>query len=435
MSCVEPEAPPSSRARVELASFVLLVVVGLLVPAAALAQSPSRMRPGMGPEQQSDFPIHLSAEPGAAFLLGQPQSDYYKPLGGSVNFKAGVDFDTAHHTRLGVELEAGWLGFRSVDDGGTPGTAFLYGAGVRFVPATQLAIGVPYLDSHIGAARTGALNRFVFDMSAGFAFKSGDEGGKLRWGPYVRYGQIVDQASDVALNGDAMMLVAGLSVGLAELGKSAPEPTVVADAGPDPNGDTDGDGVRNRDDKCPAEPEDVDGVRDDDGCPDRDNDGDGLADAQDKCPNEAETLNGYKDDDGCPDQDKTRAYVRADTKKIVIQERIFFAYDSAEIEQKSYAVLDDVASILKKYPQIEQVRIEGHTDDRGDAEYNQKLSLERAQSVMAYLIKRGISTDRLAAKGYGSSRPLVPAKTEAARDVNRRVEFVIVKGKVERGAQ
>ncbi len=67
--------------------------------------------------------------------------------------------------------------------------------------------------------------------------------------------------------------------------------------------DTDHDGVLDRDDKCPSEPEDRDGFEDADGCPDPDNDRDGIPDARDQCPNAPETVNGYKDDDGCPELD------------------------------------------------------------------------------------------------------------------------------------
>jgi len=71
------------------------------------------------------------------------------------------------------------------------------------------------------------------------------------------------------------------------------------DGCPDP--DNDGDGILDPADKC-MEPEDIDGFEDQDGCPDPDNDGDGLADTVDRCPNERETENGYQDDDGCPDE-------------------------------------------------------------------------------------------------------------------------------------
>ena len=67
--------------------------------------------------------------------------------------------------------------------------------------------------------------------------------------------------------------------------------------------DRDGDGIPDRDDLCPDEPEDKDGFQDEDGCPDPDNDGDGIPDVRDKCPNEAEDKDGFQDEDGCPDLD------------------------------------------------------------------------------------------------------------------------------------
>ena len=66
-------------------------------------------------------------------------------------------------------------------------------------------------------------------------------------------------------------------------------------------GDRDGDGIKDDVDKCPDDPEDIDGFEDEDGCPEPDNDRDGILDVDDKCPNEPETKNGFQDEDGCPD--------------------------------------------------------------------------------------------------------------------------------------
>jgi OOP family OmpA-OmpF porin len=74
-----------------------------------------------------------------------------------------------------------------------------------------------------------------------------------------------------------------------------------------------------------------------------------------------------------------------------------------------------------------QVRIEGHTDSRGSRAYNLRLSQSRADSVRAYLIGKGISSDRLEAKGYGPDQPIDNNKTAAGRERNRRVEFMITK--------
>jgi OmpA-OmpF porin, OOP family len=70
-----------------------------------------------------------------------------------------------------------------------------------------------------------------------------------------------------------------------------------------PGADSDGDGIPDELDKCPTVPEDFDGFQDHDGCPEPDNDGDGIPDALDKCPNEPEDVDGYQDADGCPDPD------------------------------------------------------------------------------------------------------------------------------------
>ena len=113
--------------------------------------------------------------------------------------------------------------------------------------------------------------------------------------------------------------------------------------------------------------------------------------------------------------------------KIRITEKIQFAYDSAEIEEVSFSLLDEIAKVLVDNPQIAKVRIEGHTDKQGKAAYNKKLSQKRARSVMAYLIGKDVAKDRLVAVGHGSEKPIADGDDEAAHELNRRVEFNIVK--------
>jgi len=88
-------------------------------------------------------------------------------------------------------------------------------------------------------------------------------------------------------------------------------------------------------------------------------------------------------------------------------------------------VLDGVADVLNAHLDIPTVRVEGHTDQTGPADYNMKLSWRRAESVVRYLIaKGGVRADRLEAKGFGETRPLVPdATSEEDLARNRRVEF------------
>jgi outer membrane protein OmpA-like peptidoglycan-associated protein len=113
-------------------------------------------------------------------------------------------------------------------------------------------------------------------------------------------------------------------------------------------------------------------------------------------------------------------------KQIVIKRQIQFEFDSATIKPKSYVILDWVAQVLKDNPQIELVEIQGHTDDRGTAEYNLELSQKRADAVREYLVSSGIDPDRLVAKGYGETKPLEPNVTAKGRARNRRVEFHIL---------
>ncbi len=219
------------------------------------------------------------------------------------------------------------------------------------------------------------------------------------------------------------------------------------DGCPDP--DNDADGIPDTKDKCPNEPEDLDGYQDEDGCPDPDNDGDGLADAVDVCPNEPEDKDGFQDDDGCPDPDndkdgipdkddkcpnefgvppdgcpKKYTLVKVTAKKIELKQTVFFDFNKATIKPVSFALLNDVAQAMIDNPKI-KVEIGGHTDSIGDDNFNLKLSQKRAESVQVYLIKRGISSDRMVPKGYGENVPIADNRTSAGRAQNRRVEFLI----------
>ena len=92
---------------------------------------------------------------------------------------------------------------------------------------------------------------------------------------------------------------------------------------------------------------------------------------------------------------------------------------------ESDSLLTEVAKVMTDHPEIKRVRVEGHTDNKGGAAYNVKLSQQRADSVIKWLSSHGIAADRLVAKGIGLTTPLVPNDTEANRALNRRVEFHI----------
>jgi len=221
-----------------------------------------------------------------------------------------------------------------------------------------------------------------------------------------------------------------------------------ADGCPDP--DNDKDGIPDKADKCPNEPEDKDNFEDADGCPDPDNDADGILDDVDKCPNEPEDKDGFEDADGCPDPDndkdgvldaadkcpndagppdndgcpKKYEHIVVTPEKIELKQKIFFDTNKATIQPRSFSLLDEIASVLKTRPTM-TVRIEGHTDSRGKRAHNMQLSQSRAESVRQHLVGLGVDMSRMEAQGYGPDQPIETNKTVAGREKNRRVEFII----------
>lgn len=216
-----------------------------------------------------------------------------------------------------------------------------------------------------------------------------------------------------------------------------------------PDLDNDGDGIPDADDQCSGEAEDMDGFEDEDGCPDLDNDGDGIPDADDQCPNDA----GPPENNGCPDPDRDgdgvpdridncpdepgvvenhgcqeKQLVVIGDGRLEILEKVYFKTGSAKLQKRSWALLDNVAAVLRAHPEIEKIRVEGHSDKTGSLKFNMVLSKKRANTVVRYLVGRGkVSRSRLVAKGYGPKKPLVPdAKTKEEQAMNRRVEFHIV---------
>ncbi|MDP2317689.1 MAG: OmpA family protein [Pseudomonadota bacterium] len=230
-----------------------------------------------------------------------------------------------------------------------------------------------------------------------------------------------------------------------------------------PELDNDADGREDKVDKCPDDPEDDDGYLDNDGCPDVDNDKDGIVDTADRCADEAETvngfndedgcaddkpvedsdgdtfkddvdrcpydaedLNGFEDEDGCPDDRLKNARVVVTASSIKINDVIYFDTGKATIQDRSFDLLNELAGVITEHPELKKIRVEGHTDNKGDDLSNLKLSQARAESVAAYLKKQGIEGSRLDAAGFGEMRPIATNDSDDGRGQNRRVEFIIV---------
>jgi outer membrane protein OmpA-like peptidoglycan-associated protein len=112
---------------------------------------------------------------------------------------------------------------------------------------------------------------------------------------------------------------------------------------------------------------------------------------------------------------------------IQIADKVQFETGKAEILPESFALLDEVAEVFLDNEQITLVQVEGHTDKTGSASINKKLSQQRAESVRAYLIDKGVNKKRMVAKGFGPERPLAQGDDDASLEQNRRVEFNILK--------
>jgi OOP family OmpA-OmpF porin len=157
------------------------------------------------------------------------------------------------------------------------------------------------------------------------------------------------------------------------------------------------------------------------GCPiQTDADGDGVRDAGDRCPN---TPAGTPvDANGCPIPDPEPTPPPAPTRAPVILEGVTFISNSAGITGRVAPLLDRVADSLMANPGG-RIEVAGHTDNRGDPTENTELSRLRAQAVVDYLVSRGVSRDRLVARGYGPDQPIADNESREGRLRNRRVEL------------
>jgi OOP family OmpA-OmpF porin len=202
--------------------------------------------------------------------------------------------------------------------------------------------------------------------------------------------------------------------------------------------DSDGDGVIDAEDECPNTPEgaavdadgcalddDGDGVRNGlDACPDTpagaevdeqgcavDSDGDGVPDINDRCPDTAADVR--VNDNGCKIIESVEVQLEADE----------FAFDSAELKAGMEDALDNAVERIQASEGEEEIEMIGYTDSTGPREYNQELSVRRAQAVADYMVSQGIDRANLSVSGRGEANPVATNETPAGRAQNRRVKI------------
>lgn len=371
-------------------------------------------------------PLLVSLEAQGAAALTAPQSDVFGP---GVNFALGVRYPLGPMLQLGAEVRAGLLsaGTSPIELGqAEPGVgSFELGMlMLRLKPlaavdrsAPQRAVGL-FVDLGAGGGVTGKLARVGFQAGLGYGFSLG---GGFTLAPTVRYLQVV-QPSDALSSRDARLVLYGVELtafdARAKVHHVLPEPVVVA---PSPVHDEPLElppapppaAVAESHAECPEG-----------GCPDpnSDRDHDHIIDSNDKCPDEPETVNGEDDEDGCPDQ----GVIELENDRIVLDSRVLFDQGFARVKHAAWRSLEAIVKLMKKHPEWVKIRVEGHADARGPAKLNQELSERRAKNAMKFLVGLGVPQEKIESVGYGSARPRASGDTQEANQRNRRVEFVVL---------
>ena len=413
---------------------------------------------GVGREvAKADEPLLVDVEAVAGAPVSSPQRDWYG-AGGSLAVGVGQPLASwlvlEGRFRSALFLDGDQPTTAGVAD---PGTATLNGAtlGVllRMPDRTVRRATGPWLSAGMGGAFTGKQFRATWEAGLGYGFAIGE---KLALGPVLRFVQVIQPDGNELAPRDARLLLGGIRMSFRDATPEKPlaEPTRhdrdgdgiedERDRCPDqaedldgfedqdgcPETDNDQDGILDAADGCPNIPEDKDGFQDEDGCVDEDNDHDGILDKDDQCPLEPETINGERDDDGCPDE----GLIVMRDDRVVLEERVLFDLNSPRVKRGAEPVLRAIINLQQQHPEWTKMRIEGHADARGDANFNQQLSERRATNVRQALIALGMDPELLVAEGYGASRLLTTDPGEEAQRTNRRVEFVVIARVVESSA-
>jgi outer membrane protein OmpA-like peptidoglycan-associated protein len=185
--------------------------------------------------------------------------------------------------------------------------------------------------------------------------------------------------------------------------------------------DSDGDGVPDYLDKCSNTP--AKATVGTDGCP-LDGDGDGVPDYLDKCPNTAKGV--QVDSAGCPSKKETVVIVKqGELETLILSGDTNFEFNKSKLLPNAYTVLEGIISTMQEHPKYKW-EVGGYTDGIGSVSYNKKLSRQRAQAIVDYLVRKGVKRNNLKIVGYGKDNPIATNETLEGRSMNRRVEIKLL---------
>ena len=194
-----------------------------------------------------------------------------------------------------------------------------------------------------------------------------------------------------------------------------------------PDYDNDNDSVLDTADKCPLQAEDLDGFNDSDGCLDIDNDSDGIIDTRDSCPIHAEDIDKFQDNDGCPDDNELSSNVFMMKGQLFAKGNFYFEKHKASLVfPQSDEIIDNITDAIAKNPKIKKIQIESHIDTQDSETDALELTQSRAEAIKDRLISRGVPSDKMIAKGFGSSQPIADNSDNDKRKFNRRVVLRVV---------
>jgi outer membrane protein OmpA-like peptidoglycan-associated protein len=370
----------------------ILVAIVAAASAASLASRPARAA-----DTDDGVALRPHFEVSAAHFLSAFDAWQGREIGFGAVTAAALELGVSK--RFGIEARLLGAQFAAGSDSSDPaikssgGTGF-FGAGLGFRMHPFTTLSGAWLGGAFDLVRTGGAGRMEVDLRIGWDFRAGDA---TEIGPFVGYLQVIEPDTVGLRPQDARAVMLGLHLGFDEgptIHRPPPPPTDLAKT-PDPKPPAVATSAA-KSEPPPPQPEI---------CPD------GSLMEEGVCP--------------APD-----APVKVVGAEIVLGDRIYFDFGLASVKAKSWPLLAKLAREILAHPEFAVIHVQGHTDEIGTDEWNQKLSEARAAEVVRVLVKLGVPSARLDAQGFGKKVPRVEGGSEAARQENRRVEFLIEKGEV-----